>query len=235
MAALPKFLLDCAKDPAIDAAKFAALVSAYNLEQAQASIAAFTKAFHAMAPDLPVIDERGTISYRDGREGTYALNEDIQQAIAPILWKHGFTLSFETTHPSPSAIKVTAVLTHRGGHTRTSSFESSADTSGGKTVAQGRGSIMSYGHRYTSIDVLNLITRGVDDDGASSAKPEPEDTRPVPEGFAFFVSTLNMAADAGSAQLALAWERGTAEQRARVPATTWNRLKEESEAADAIL
>jgi hypothetical protein len=76
MATLPKFLIDCAKDKDIDPQKFAALVSAYHIEQAHEAELAFVAAFHKMQPDLPVVDERGEIAYRDGRTSTYALNED---------------------------------------------------------------------------------------------------------------------------------------------------------------
>lgn len=146
--------------------EIAAMTDAYFRDQAERAKVAFQVAFMGLQADLPIIDEKGQIQYKDGRAGTYALNEDIQQAIAPILRKWGFTLHFETSHPHPNVIAVDGVLTHKRGHQRRSRFESGADTTGGKSVAQGRGSILSYGHRYTTIDLLNLVTRGVDDDGA---------------------------------------------------------------------
>lgn len=235
MATLPKFLLDCAKDKDIDPQKFAALVAAYHVEKAHDAELDFVAAFHKMIPDLPVIDEHGTITYRDGRTGTYALNEDIQTAVGPILWRHGFSLTFVTEHPSPSTVRVTGVLTHKKGHTRTSAFESSADTTGGKSHAQGRGSIMSYGHRYTSIDLLNLVTRGVDDDGAGSAKPSTDDDAPMPDGYRAFLAALQSAAVVGTDALFEVWGAGTFDQRARVPHQVWVDLKAVAEVRDAVL
>jgi hypothetical protein len=142
----------------------AAHTAAYYQDQEYKAARAFDAAFLKLQAVLPVIDEQGQIEYRDGRKGSYALNEDIQAAILPILQQHGFTIHFETVHPDPYRIAVTGVLTHKRGHQRRSTFESMADTSGGKSVAQGRGSILSYGHRYTTVDLLNLITRGLDDD-----------------------------------------------------------------------
>ena len=165
--ALPKSLLDLAKDPNVHPEKFAALVSAYHDERKMNAALAFQAAFLKMQPEIPVIDENGSITYRDGRAGTYATNEDIQLAIAPILNRHGFTLTFSTQYPSQYAIRVEGILTHKKGHSRSSFFESQADGSGGKTFAQGRGSIISYGHRYTSVDLLNIVTKGADNDGAS--------------------------------------------------------------------
>ena len=162
------------------AAEITALTDAYFADQRDKAILAFGKAFHAMQGQLPIIDEKGTIQYRDGRSGTYALNEDIQDAILPFLQAHGFTLHFETDNPilvrvndgapTPLSLRVTGVLTHKRGHQRRSTFEAPADMSGGKNVAQARGSVMSYAHRYTTIDLLNLVTRGADNDGASGFK-----------------------------------------------------------------
>lgn len=166
---LPKSLLALASDPHVHPDKFAALIAAYHDEQKITASLAFHAAFLKMQPEIPVIDENGSIEYRDGRKGTYATNEDIQIAIAPILNRHGFTLTFSTQYPSQYAIRVEGILTHKKGHSRSSFFESNADSSGGKTFAQGRGSIISYGHRYTTGDLLNLVTKGADNDGATDA------------------------------------------------------------------
>lgn len=166
-----------------------ALSDAYFRDQSHKAELAFNASFIRLQAELPIIDEQGHIEYRDGRTGTYALNEDIQDAIHPFLNKWGFTLHFETAHPDPHRIAVTGVLTHKRGHARRSTFESGADTTGGKSVAQGRGSILSYGHRYTTVDLLNLVTRGVDNDGASGFK------------FAFDPSQLDANAKATFKQL----------------------------------
>lgn len=231
--ALPKTLLDLARDPNVAPDKFAALVQAHHDDVTRKAEAAFVAAFHQMAPDLPVIHEGNTITYRDGRTGTYAANEDIQLAVLPILWKHGFTLSFETTYPG-SAIRVDGILTHRKGHTRRSSFESGTDTSGGKTLAQGRGSIISYGHRYTTIDLLNLITRGQDDDGASDRS-----VAKISAGLLAQFPKLCAAAAIGSAPLADEWNALGEDGRMLVSAADWDVLKRmadvRDEARDAIL
>ena len=218
---LPRVLLDLARDPNVAPEKFSALVAAHAEQAQRDAEAAFIDAFHKMAPDLPVIDEQNTITYRDGRTGTYAANEDIQTAIQPILWRHGFTLAFETSYPGVS-IRVDGVLTHKKGHSRRSSFESGTDTSGGKTLAQGRGSIISYGHRYTTVDLLNLITRGADDDGAASGTKEA--IRLSPEIMANWPD-LCAAAYLGSDALGSAWGAISAEARALIGQNDWAVLK----------
>lgn len=228
--ALPKVLMDLARDPDIAPEKFAALVELYQDEADKDAEEAFVSAFLKMQGALPVIDERGTIEYRDGRRGTYARNEDIQIAIGPILATCGFSLTFTTDHPSPNAIRVTGLLTHRKGHTRTSSFESPTDTSGGKSSAQGRGSIISYGHRYTTVDLLNLVTRGEDNDGAAPVV-EP-DRGPEPCGWRSFQDAVMHAAIEGSTALAAAWASGDDAMRAYMGLQAWNDLKVVAEARD---
>lgn len=166
---------------------------AYFRDQLAKDRAAFDKAFLKLQGVLPTINEKGIIEYRDGRKGTYALNEDIQDAILPLLQAHGFTLHFETYYPDHNAIGIEGVLTHKRGHQRKSRFESGADMTGGKTIAQARGSIVSYGHRYTSVDLLNLVTRGADNDGASAPFNFGFDPKQLstPEAKATFLKLLN--------------------------------------------
>ena len=224
---LPKSLADMAKDTSIDASKFAAIVEAHHRENARAAEQAFVTAFLKMKPKLPIIDERGHIEYRDGRKGTYALNEDIQLVIEPILLAHGFMLTFETEHPSPNAIRVMGLLTHRKGHTRRSAFEAPADTSGGKTAPQGRGSVVSYGHRYTTLDLLNLITRNLDNDG---------DTRTA--GKVLSVATvaqwpaLVTASALGYDALSAYWNTLPEDHRDSIPVEDWQTLKEIAQLKD---
>ncbi len=200
---LPKALVDLAKDQA------------------------FLNAFLKMKPKLPIIDERGTIEYRDGRTGTYALNEDVQIAIQPILQDYGFTLTFETEHPSPLAIRVIGLLAHRKGHTRRTTFEAPADTSGGKSAPQARGSIMSYGHRYCSIDLLNLVTRGLDNDGDVATSRHV-----ISAGMLAAFPNLVSAAPAGMKSLETAWSTLSEPERASVPPSDWITLKEVAQLKD---
>ena len=227
---LPKSLIDMAKDTSIDAAKFAAIVEAHEHERRRSAEQAFVTAFLKMKPKLPIIDERGHIEYRDGRKGTYALNEDIQLVIEPILLAHGFMLTFETEHPSPNAIRVIGLLTHRKGHTRRSAFEAPADTSGGKTAPQARGSVLSYGHRYCSLDLLNLITRGIDNDGDTRTAGKVLTAQTVAQ-----FPALVAAAACGYDTLSDNWRTLPEDQRDSIPVEDWQTLKEIAQLKDAVL
>ena len=227
---LPKALIDLAKDTTVDAAKFAAITEAHYREGARQAEQAFLSAFLKMKPKLPIINERGTIEYRDGRKGTYALNEDIQLGIEPILLAHGFLLTFETEHPSPNAIRVGGLLAHKKGHTRRSYFEAPADVSGGKTAPQSRGSIISYGHRYCTFDLLNIVTIGLDDDGSVRTAGKVLTAATVAQ----FPALVAAAAD-GYETLSVIWRELREELRDSVPAEDWITLKEIAQQKDAVL
>ena len=131
---------------------------------------AFDGAFAAMQPELPVVAERGTVTDWNGSPtSTYALWEDINEAIKPVISKFGFGLRFRTGQDHNTII-VTAILSHSGGHAEETTMRLPVDLSGGKNPVQAIGSSTSYGKRYTASALLNLTSRGEDDDGKASVQ-----------------------------------------------------------------
>lgn len=155
-----------ALNPDIDIAKLQQLLDMQERIIARDAKAAYSAAFAAMQPDLPVIQERGSIKDRSGRvQSTYALWEDVNAAIKPVLAQHGFGLQFRT-ETLDGKVRVTGILRHRTGHSEETFIELPADTSGSKNAVQAIGSSYSYGKRYTSFALLNLSsTFSEDDDG----------------------------------------------------------------------
>lgn len=126
--------------------------------------AAYTEALAAMQQELPVINERGGIKNNTGKiQSTYALWEDINEAIKPVLAKFGFALTFRTGEDN-SRITVTGILSHKDGHREETTMYLPTDTSGSKNAVQAIGSSTSYGKRYTAAALLNLTSRGEDND-----------------------------------------------------------------------
>lgn len=169
--ALISMIERAARDPNVDIDKMERLFQMHERMMAHQARVAYDEAFAAMQPELPEIDKRGRIVIRDKynteniiQSTPYALWEDTNRLIKPILAKHGFGLSFRITQ-TPERLTTTAVLSHKGGHREETQFAAPCDSTGSKNNVQGWGSATSYGKRYTGTAILNITTKGEDDDG----------------------------------------------------------------------
>lgn len=159
-AAIFQIIERAARDPSVDIDKMQRLMEMQEKMQGNRARTAYAAAFAEMQPELPEIPEHG-----QGHGAiTYALWEDINDLIKPVLAAHGFGISFRTGRDGTS-VTVTAVLSHREGHSEQTTMVLPLDTSGSKNAVQAVGSSTSYGKRYTASALLNLTTRGEDDDG----------------------------------------------------------------------
>lgn len=159
-----------ASDPAMDVERLERLMNLYERIHDRDAKAAYTAALAAMQPRLPVISEKGKISIpgkegKKGQETPYALWEDINDAIRPLLAEYGFCLSFRTGLHEDGRIKVVGVLGHREGHQEETTMILPHDSTGSKNAVQAIGSSTSYGKRYTAMALLNITSRGEDDNG----------------------------------------------------------------------
>lgn len=155
------------RDPCIDIAKMQQLLEMQERITARNAKAAYDAAMSEMQPQLPVIAERGKIDIGRGKPQSYAKWDDINEAIKPVLARHGFALSFRTGRQD-DRIVVTGILSHREGHREETTMQLPLDTSGSKNNVQAVGSSTSYGKRYTAAALLNLTSRGEDDDGRTA-------------------------------------------------------------------
>ena len=155
----------------IDVEKMKALFELQERIMARKAEMAFNAAFAEMQSEMPVIAENGQIKVGNEVRSKYALFEDINDAIKPVLQKHGFAIMFKTGTTKDS-VSVIPILVHRDGHREVGeAVELGADTSGSKNSVQSVGSSVSYAKRYGLLALLNITTRGEDDDGfAGGAK-----------------------------------------------------------------
>ncbi len=180
-----------AADPSVDIDKMERLLEMQERVLSRDAKAAYYTALAEMQPNLPVITENGGIKDRGGNiQSTYALWEDVNEAIRPILAENGFALSFKVRR-AESEIITTGILSHRAGHSEETELALPTDTSGSKNAVQAVGSSTSYGKRYTAFALLNLTSAGEDDDGDKGGR-EPSVNR---EQF----DTLDGIADAVTA------------------------------------
>ncbi len=138
----------------------------------------FIQDFALLQSDLSAVkirpDGKITIPAKEGtnrraQETPYASLPNILKVVKPLLQTHHFTLS-HTTEPSLDGTRllVKGHLAHVRGHERVTVFPLPAETSGSKNNVQAWGSSQSYGRRYTTIALLNIISDAAedkDDDG----------------------------------------------------------------------
>jgi len=151
-----------AADPQTDVEKMERLMAMYERINAKRAEADYAAALSEMQDELPAVGERGKAKVNGEVRYTFALWEDINTAIKPVLKKHGFALSFRTDFTD--GISVTAVLSHSSGHSERTTIKLPSDTSGSKNAVQAVASSVSYGKRYTAGALLNLTSHGEDDD-----------------------------------------------------------------------
>jgi hypothetical protein len=129
-----------------------------------------------MAPALARIKKSGKITLGAGKgEIAYAKWEDADKVLRPILAAHGFSLRFTTRVRDASTVMV-CVLSHVAGHSEETEDTVVADKGPGRNETQAWGSGRTYKKRYLAFDILNIVTKGTDDDG-SMADPLTEQER----------------------------------------------------------
>lgn len=144
--------------------------SLYEAAVARRARIAYDTALVAMAPKLPVINKGGTAVIGE-RGYAFAKWEDVAEKIVAICSAHGFSLTFRVADViDTNELRITAVLAHTGGHREETGLPFPFDFSDGKNPFHARGSAMSYGKRYMACVILNIITRGEDDDGKATAQ-----------------------------------------------------------------
>lgn len=162
-AAVMAIIERAAMNPEVDAAKMDQLFALQEKILSRNARTEYFRALAMMAGEMPAIEEKG-----EGHNKTkYAKWEDIQAKITPVLGQFGFALSFRTK-VEEKAIRITAILAHREGHTEENELLLPADNSGSKNAVQAVGSSITYGFRYTACALLNIQTGVSDDDGKAA-------------------------------------------------------------------
>lgn len=194
-----------AKDPAVDVEKLERLIAMQERIMRHNAKAAFDASYALMQPLIPVIDEHGRIEVKGTLRSTYAPLEDIHDVIKPITAQHGFSIRHRTEWPAdkPNIIRIVGILSHEQGHSEESTFEAPMDRSDYRTDIQSMGSTVSYGRRYTTMDLLNIATRKADNDGKRAGKSEAPE---APAGYDDWFTDFQSKADEGFPALQAMWK-----------------------------
>ena len=148
-----------AADPACDLDKMERLLSMKERIDKEENSRQFNADMASMQIEMPSIAERG-----NGHNIKYATFEDINDVAKPIMSKYGFAVSFKVVE-TEKGVRVTGLLLHRSGHREETEMTFPSDTSGSKNAVQALGSSISYAKRYIMCAMLNITTRGEDDNG----------------------------------------------------------------------
>ena len=157
--AMMQIISRAAADPACDLDKMERLLSMKERIDKEENSRQFNADMDSMQIEMPSVAERGT-----GHNIKYATFEDINDVAKPIMSKYGFAVSFKVVE-TDRGVRVTGLLLHRSGHREETEMTFPSDTSGSKNAVQALGSSISYAKRYIMSAMLNITTRGEDDNG----------------------------------------------------------------------
>ena len=161
-------LARAAADPAVDPAKMTALREIMKDIREERRQEAFTRDLIAMQEELPEINQDGlivitpkeTARSQTKQKTPFATFNNIHRVTTPILRKWNFTMWHEVDIGKDGiGILVRSFLKHTGGHQISSVIPLVLDTTGSKNNNQGAGSAVSYGKRYNTIALVNIISK----------------------------------------------------------------------------
>ncbi|MFN7609207.1 MAG: ERF family protein [Ralstonia sp.] len=155
-----------ATEAGLDPDKAERMFALWERVKASEAKAAWIAAMSAAQPELPAIVKHGK---NKGTNSSYALWEDVNRNIVPILAKHGLTLTFRTS-VSDKMANVTAVVSHVAGHAEETTVPQPIEVvNRAMNNNQAVASAISYGKRAAGGAILNLTYIGEDDDGNKAA------------------------------------------------------------------
>ena len=167
-------IMNAVSDPRCDTGKMRELLAMQREIDQEEARRAFVIDFMALTSDLPTVSADRSIEIRakdasGERNGKllqstpYATFNAMMRMLKKPLKDHGFSLSYSTEPGADQRLNVTVYLDHVRGHQRKTIFPLPAETSGSKNNVQGWGSAQSYGMRYGTRALLNIITSAPED------------------------------------------------------------------------
>jgi hypothetical protein len=157
------------------------LVDLYERMDSKEAERAFAAAFVALQSEMPSVKAMSVIPDKQGNvRSRFASYEEIMSQVAPLLKKHGFTVTFSTDYKENRIVK-TCTLQHTGGHSRSNTFAARIGSGPpGSSEAQGDGAASTYAKRFALCDALNIVI-DVDTDaraeGSAISKDQAESLR----------------------------------------------------------
>jgi hypothetical protein len=157
--------------------EFMMLKREFDADEARKSFVADMAEFKKNPPEI-VKDKLVGYKNKDGSVTGYmhATIGNVTEAIVAGLAAHGFSHRWTIDQSGPQ-ITVACVLTHKQGHSESTSLTAQKDDSGKKNQIQQVASTITYLQRYTLLAATGVATKDQsDDDGGPPDEPAPEPT-----------------------------------------------------------
>ena len=142
----------------------------WEMQEARKAYVADMAAFKLNPPE---IYKTKSVNF-SGTAYMHATLGDVARAIVDTLARHGFSHSWETNQAG-GVITVKCKITHRLGHSESTSMEATADQSGKKNAIQAVASSITYMQRYTLLAACGLATMDMPDDDGRGGYQAPID------------------------------------------------------------
>jgi hypothetical protein len=144
---------------------------------------AYTEAMAEFKRNAPTINQDKYVSF-DTSKGTTAYSHatigNVTGKIVGALAEHGFSHRWIPARGEGGMIAVTCEITHKLGHSETTTLEAGLDQSGGKNNIQAMASTITYLERYTLLAATGLAVKDqMDDDGAGHGAPSYGSREPL--------------------------------------------------------
>lgn len=167
-AAIMSVIERAASDPNVDIDKMERLMAMHERMVNKNAEMSFTQAMTEAQSEMRPISAN---MVNNQTRSKYADYSQLDKVLRPIYTNHGFSLSFDTAETErQDYIKVTCIVSHKDGHSRSYSAPMPADGKGAKggdvmTKTHAAGSAMTYGMRYLLKMVFNVAIGEDDTDG----------------------------------------------------------------------
>ncbi len=165
----PMDMLTQAIDKGVDVVVLEKLLSLQERWETNQARKAFNNALALAKAEIRPIIKQQVVDFESSKGRTHYDYEglsDIDEAVDPILSRHGMSTRYVTSQEGKS-LTVTCILAHEDGHSTETTLTADRDESGNKNSIQAVGSVATYLQKYTKKLVLGLSA--AKDDDANSA------------------------------------------------------------------
>jgi hypothetical protein len=161
------------------------LIALYERNNDRQREIAAKQAFVRMHHEMPQIEKKGKVDTTTQRGANikygFAQLEDIDEIARPIMAKHGFGLTFRPIEQTADYLVVEGELIHEEtGWSFTARKQEPIDKNAHMGLQQKGGTAQTFGIRYLTVALLNIVVKGEDTDGRRDQDRERGPVSPPP-------------------------------------------------------